>query len=165
MDEKNSKSNQTLELQICVKAHDIARKRGELVDLCRKRGSQYAELDTWYVDDEGFNVVDGYRYDNEKIMDRTIEEENEGEVVAYVDTYSGRVAYVNPDARWDESCKGLIESLSKEAKEKHPASVPDLEDAVLKLSSLLTDELIAKVELSENVTKLINSSRESGRKA
>ena len=110
------------ELRISLLESQLRRDRDALVDLCRKRGSQYAVLDASYTDDEDFLVIDGWRADEDAIDDPSIEVP--GEVVAYIDTHSGRVVYVNPDARWDSQCQDLIQEKVRMIKTSIKPSVP-----------------------------------------
>ena len=110
------------ELKISLLESQLRRDRDALVNLCRKRGSQYAVLDSSYTDDEDFLVIDGWRVDEDAVDDPSIEVP--GEVVAYIDTRSGRVVYVNPDARWDQQCQDLIQERVSMIKTSIKPSVP-----------------------------------------
>ena len=60
--------------------------------------SKWAEIRTDFVDDDdNFLRVDAWKTDTG---------DEEGEVIAYIDTLSGRIIYADPDAITDEYAQG-----------------------------------------------------------
>ncbi len=102
------------ELLILGKENTMLQQYAKLSDACRERGSQYANLESSYIDDNDFCHIDGWRVDAELIDDA--EFEVSGSTIAYVDMRSGRVVYVDPDARWDAACQEMIKEVSEKAK-------------------------------------------------
>lgn len=112
------------ELLILGKENSMMQQYTNLIEACRERGSQYACLDSSYIDDDDFCHIDGWRVDDDLIDDAGMEVS--GATIAYVDMRSGRVVYVNPDARWDAACQKMIKDVSEKAKvnQKKPELFP-----------------------------------------
>lgn len=81
--------------------------------------SKWAEIRTDFVDDDdNFLRVDAWKTDTG---------DEEGEVIAYIDTLSGRIIYADPDAITDEYAQEEIMEASERYKKEHPYSVTELE--------------------------------------
>lgn len=84
----------------------------------------YAEVRCDFLDDyTHFWSVDVYESD----IDHWSGEECPGRVIAYIDDYSGRVIYLEEDAKDVNAVQEVIFEKTKECKEAHPYSVEDLE--------------------------------------
>ncbi|MGN0485553.1 MAG: hypothetical protein ACI4HI_18595 [Lachnospiraceae bacterium] len=86
----------------------------------------WAEIRNDY-EDEGLRYIDAWTTDDD---------EEEGEVIAVVDMYSGRVIYHDPRARIDTVAQQVISSVVEEAKENHPISMEKLEELLFHMIKL-----------------------------
>ena len=85
-----------------------------------KDNRHWAEIRADYIDDtDKFLRIDAWK---------TGADEEEGKVIAYVDTLSGRVIYVDPIARIDAYAQELIKEASEKYKKEHPYDVEALEE-------------------------------------
>lgn len=81
--------------------------------------SKWAEIRTDFVDEnDNFLRVDAWKTDDDG---------EEGKVIAYIDTLSGRVLYTDPAAITDEYAQEKIKEASEHYKKEHPYSVTELE--------------------------------------
>lgn len=81
--------------------------------------SKWAEIRTDYINEmDDFLRVDAWKTDDDG---------EEGKVIAYIDTLSGRVLYVDPAAITDEYAQEEIKEASERYKKEHPYSVEELE--------------------------------------
>lgn len=83
-----------------------------------RKGPVWSEIKSEYINEEGFLCIDAWK---------TANDEEEGKVIAYVDTLGGRVIYVDPMARIDENAQEIILAKSREYQKKHPFNVDELE--------------------------------------
>ena len=95
--------------------------------------SKWAEIRTDFVDDDdNFLRVDAWKTDTG---------DEEGEVIAYIDTLSGRIIYADPDAITDEYAQEEIMEASERYKKEHPYSVTELEYFCKKRSRAFAGQL------------------------
>lgn len=85
--------------------------------LCEDADDLFWRIDAWLTDD-----------DNE-----------EGKVIAFVDHLSGRVLYVDPQARIDAVAQEKIRECRERAEKAHPMAITDMESAARRLLSLADD--------------------------
>lgn len=78
----------------------------------------WSEVRSEFINEEGFLCIDAWK---------TANDEEEGKVIAYVDTLGGRVIYVDPMARIDENAQEIILAKSREYQKEHPFNVDELE--------------------------------------
>lgn len=78
----------------------------------------WSEIRSEFINEEGFLCIDAWK---------TANDEEEGKVIAYVDTLGGRVIYVDPMARIDENAQEIILAKSREYQKEHPFNVDELE--------------------------------------
>lgn len=79
----------------------------------------WSEIRSNHINDEGFVCIDAWK---------TADDNEEGCVIAYVDTFSGRIIYVDPMARVDEYAQEVILEVFKKYQKEHPFSVEELEN-------------------------------------
>lgn len=87
----------------------------------QEKKRRWAEICSDYMDEDGILYIDAWKTGNA---------DEQGSTIAYVDTYSGRVMYVDPDARIDAYAQEIIQKVSNEAKRLHPYSVEELESVL-----------------------------------
>lgn len=78
----------------------------------------WSEIRSEFINEEGFLCIDAWK---------TANDEEEGKVIAYIDTLGGRIIYVDPVARVDENAQEIIQAKSKEYQKEHPFNVDELE--------------------------------------
>ncbi len=78
----------------------------------------WSEIRSEFINEEGFLCIDAWK---------TANDEEEGKVIAYIDTLGGRVIYVDPMARIDENAQEIILAKSREYQKEHPFNVDELE--------------------------------------
>lgn len=78
----------------------------------------WSEIRSEFINEEGFLCIDAWK---------TANDEEEGKVIAYVDTLGGRVIYVDPMAKIDENAQEIILAKSREYQKEHPFNVDELE--------------------------------------
>lgn len=96
-------------------------------------GTEYrwTEIRDNYVNDEGFLCIDAWETDDG---------DEEGNVIAYVDTLSGRVIYTDPLARVDQAAQEIINGMSEQYKKEHPYDVETLEAIIHGVVSFAGDQ-------------------------
>lgn len=104
--------------------------------------SKWSEIRSDFIDeDDGFLRIDAWEMDDDA---------EEGKVIAYVDTLSGRVIYIDPGARTDLYAQEEIEAAVTQYKAEHPYSVEDLEEICRSVVSYELEE----PDLSDTVANL-----------
>lgn len=78
----------------------------------------WSEIRSEFINEEGFLCIDAWK---------TANDEEEGKVIAYIDTLGGRIIYVDPMARIDENAQEIIMAKSREYQKEHPFNVGELE--------------------------------------
>lgn len=82
--------------------------------------SKWSEIRRGFINEnDGFLRIDAWKTDDDAEI---------GKVIAYVDTLSGRVIYIDPGARTDPYAQEEIEAAVTKYKAEHPYSVEDLEE-------------------------------------